>query len=218
MLLRVAVIVVALSGLVEVGSAAPPAETGAHHPVAEAPAEKSGHGAGHAASGGPLDFQTDLALWTGVIFVVLLLVLKRFAWGPISRGLESRERMIGDQIAQAERSNEEARRLLEEYQQKLAGSQDEVRALLEQARRDAEHSGRELLERARGEAKREQEKSLREIEQAKDGALKELAEHSATLAVELAGKIIGARLKAEDHTRLIEQALANFPKGKAEHN
>jgi F-type H+-transporting ATPase subunit b len=215
MVLRVAVIVLALCGPLRAYAAA--SEPAEHQPAAEA---ASGHG-GHAApsdSLGPLAFKGDLALWTGVIFVVLFLVLKRFAWGPISRGLETRERMIADQIAQAERNNEEARRLLADYQQKLAGSQDEVRAILEQARRDAEQSGRELLEHARGEAKREQEKAVREIDQAKDGALKELAAQSATLAVELAGKIVGARLKADDHTRLIEQALANFPKQKASRN
>lgn len=217
MVLRVAVIVLALCGPMGIARAVVAAEPGKHQPAAEASAEHGGHGGGHA-SGGPLDFQTDLALWTGVIFVVLFLVLKRFAWGPISRGLESRERMIADHIAHAERSNEEARRLLADYQQKLAGSQDEVRAILDQGRRDAEQAGRDLLEHARGEAKREHEKALREIEQAKDGALKELATQSATLAVELAGKIVGARLKADDHTRLIEQALANFPKEKASRN
>jgi F-type H+-transporting ATPase subunit b len=217
MLLRVAAIVLVLCGPLGIASAMP-AVAAAEHPAAEAPAAHGGHGGGHGASGGPLDFQTDLALWTGVVFVVLFLILKRFAWGPISRGLESRERMIADQIAQAERSNEEARRLLAEYQQKLVGSQEEVRTILEQARRDAEQSGRQLLDQARNEAKREQEKAVREIDQAKDGALKELAEQSATLAVSLAGKILGAQLKAEDHSRLISQSLANFPKGKVGQN
>jgi F-type H+-transporting ATPase subunit b len=217
MVLRVAIIVLALCGPLGVASATLAAESGEHH-AAEAPAGNAGHGGGHGSSGGPLDFQTDLALWTGVIFVVLFAVLWRYAWGPIARGLDSRERMIADQIAQAERSNEEARRLLADYQQKLAGSQDEVRAIVEQGRREAEQSGRELLEHARGEAKREQEKALREIDQAKDGALKELAERSATLAVDLAGKILGARLKSEDHSRLIAQALANFPTEKVGRN
>jgi F-type H+-transporting ATPase subunit b len=217
MLLRVAAIVLVLCGPLGIAGATP-AVAAAEHPAAEAPAAHGGHGGGHGASGGPLDFQADLALWTGVVFVVLFLVLKRFAWGPISHGLDSREKRIADQIAQAEQSNEEARRLLAEYQQKLAGSQEEVRVILEQARHEAERSGRELLEHARSEAKREHEKALREIDQAKDGALKELAEQSATLAVDLAGKILGAQLKAEDHSRLISQSLANFPTGKMGRN
>lgn len=211
MLLRVAVIALALLGSMEPARAAPPAE---HAPAAAA----AGHGGGHAGQANPLDFQRDLALWTAVVFLVLLAILWRFAWGPIAKGLASREQMIADQIAQAERSNEEARRLLDDYQQKLAQSQAEVRAILEQARRDGEQTGRELIEHSRGEAKREQEKALREIEQAKDGALKELAERSARLAVDLAGKIVGSRLEPADHARLIEQAIADFPKGKAHYN
>lgn len=178
--------------------------------------ESGGHG-GHG-GGGPLSFKTDLALWTLVVFVALMLVLWRYAWGPIAKGLESRERMIADQIAQAERSNEEARRLLADYEQKLSGSQEEVRGILERGRRDAEQAGRELIEQARSEAKREQEKVLREIEQAKDGAVKEIAEQGAQLAVDLAGKIVGARLQPADHEKLIEQALARFPERKGNFN
>ena len=210
MLLRVAVIALALLGSMEPARAALPPE---HPPAAAA----EGYG-GHGGSPNPLNFQSDLALWTAVVFLVLLAILWRFAWGPIAKGLQSREQTIADQIAQAERSNEEARRLLADYQQKLSGSQDEVRAILERARRDAEQTGRELIEHSRGEAKRDQEKALREIEQAKDGALKELAEQGARLAVDLAGKILGSRLEAADHARLIEQAIANFPEGKAPYN
>jgi F-type H+-transporting ATPase subunit b len=201
----------------ESGAAAAKAADEAAHGEAQA-----AHGEGHAAHGGahaaddnPLAFisiKRDLALWTALIFLVLLTVLWRFAWGPIAKGLDRREQMIADQIAEAERSNDEARRLLVDYQQKLGASQDEVRVILEQARRDAEASGRELLDHARSEAQREHQKALREIEQAKDGALKELAERSANLAVELAGKIVGARLKPEDHRALIEKSLADFPK------
>jgi F-type H+-transporting ATPase subunit b len=211
-MLRVAVIVLALLGSSEPARAALQTE---HPPVAAA---AEGHGGGHGEAASPLNFQSDLALWTAIVFLVLLAVLWRFAWGPIAKGLEGREQMIADQIAQAERSNAEARQLLADYQQKLAGSQDEVRAILEQARRDAEQRGRELIELSRTEAKREQEKSLREIEQAKDGALKELAQMSARLAVDLAGKIVGSRLEPADHARLIEQAIADFPKDKSQYN
>jgi F-type H+-transporting ATPase subunit b len=162
----------------------------------------------------PLDFKADLAIWTAVVFLLLLAVLWKFAWGPIAQGLDKREQGIADQIAQAERSNEEARRLLEEYQQKLADSEDEVRGIVEQGRRGAEQVGREIVEKARAEAQAEQQRSLREIETATAGALKELAERGAELAVRLAGKIVRAELKPADHTQLIEEAVSRFPKEK----
>ena len=128
------------------------------------------------AGGGLLGVQKDLAIWTAVVFLLLLAVLWRFAWGPISEGLLKREKLISDQIAEAEQTNRQAKDLLAEYEQRLARSQDEVRAILDQARRDADQAGRSLIEKARAEAKREEEKAVREIDAAAAGAMKELAE------------------------------------------
>lgn len=173
--------------------------------TAEAPAE--GHGGHATAEVNPLDWQRDLAIWTGVVFLVLLAVLWRFAWGPIAEGLDKREKLIAGQIADAERQHQEARALLAEYQQKLDRSQDDVRAILDQARREAEQVGRGLIDKARQEAQHEQEKALHEIELAAASAVKDLAERGAAMAVELAGKIVQARLSPHDHADLIRQAV-----------
>ena len=100
----------------------------------------------------PLEFKSDTALWTLVVFAILLWVLWKYAWKPIADGLEKRERHIADNIAEAERHNEDARQILADYEKKLADSHQEVRGLLEQARRDAEKLGREMLARAKEEA------------------------------------------------------------------
>ncbi len=157
-----------------------------------------------------LDWKSDLALWTAVVFVVLLAVLWMFAWKPITEGLDKREKQMADQIAEAERNNCDARQLLADYQQKLAASQGEVRGILDQARRDAEQLGREMLEKARDEGRAEHARALQQIEAATAGALQELAQRSATLAVELAGKIVGSRLTPEKHAELIQSAVAEF--------
>lgn len=158
----------------------------------------------------PLEFKSDLAIWTAVVFLVLLAVLWKFAWGPIAQGLEKREHQIAEQIAQAERSNQEARNILAQYEQKLEAARDEVRAIVDQGRRDAEQLGREMLEKAKTDAGAERDRALQQIETATSGALKELAERSATLAVELAGKIVGSRLNPQDHSRLVQEAVTKF--------
>ncbi len=181
-------------------------------------AEEPGHGAaaGHDAHGSepvstnPLEFKKDLALWTGVVFLVLLAVLWKFAWGPIVQGLERREQGIADQIEQAESANQQAKDLLSGYEKQLAGAKDEVRGMLEQARRDAEQTGREMVEKAQDEARAEQQRAVQQIDAATAAALKELAEQGASLAVDLAGKIVRAELKAADHARLIEEAVGEF--------
>jgi F-type H+-transporting ATPase subunit b len=160
----------------------------------------------------PLFFEKDLALWTGAVFLVFFAILWKFAWRPIAEGLDKRERHVADEIQQAQASNEEARRLLAEYQAKLAESASEVRGIVEQGRRDAEQLGRQILEKAKADTELEKQRALREIDSATSGALKELAETSATLAVELAGKLVQAELDPKAHIRLIEQAVAGFSK------
>jgi F-type H+-transporting ATPase subunit b len=166
----------------------------------------------------PEDFKTDLAIWSFVVFLLLLAILWKFAWGPIMAGLDKREERIAEHIAAAERSHEDAKRMLADYERKLASSADEVRAIIDEARRDAEHTQQEILAKARADAQAERDRALREIETAKDQALKELGERTADLAVELAGKIVGARLNSGDHQRLIEEALNRFPSSKPSPN
>ena len=155
-------------------------------------------------------FRGDLTIWTAVVFLVVLAILYKAAWGPISEGLQKRENEIAGQIAEAQRKNEEARQLLADYEKKLVAAQDEVRGLIEQGRRDAEKIGQQLLEKAREEAGIERQRAVQQIESATMAALKELADRSATLAVDLAGRIVGSQLKAADHSRLIEQAVTEF--------
>jgi F-type H+-transporting ATPase subunit b len=171
---------------------------------------------GEPAGGGsinPLDpsaFKLDLNLWTAVVFVCLLLILWKFAWGPLAAALDKRERGIADQIADAEAANQKAKDLLAGYEQKLVDAKNEVRGILEQGRRDAEKLGRDLLDKAKEEATAEHARAVQQIEAAADAAVKSLADQSAALAVDLAGKIVGAKLNPADHARLIGQAVSGF--------
>lgn len=183
--------------------------------AADTHGSEGGEGAG---SFNPLAWQTDLAIWTAAVFLFLLVVLWLFAWGPIADGLQRRENRIAEDIASAERSNQEARQLLADYQQRLANAEEEVRRMIDSARRDAERVGQQVVEKARAAAEAEHQRALADIETATAGAMKELAERSATLAVELAGKIVGSRLDPSSHSRLIEQAVAGFARGNSGKN
>ncbi|HEV3003296.1 MAG TPA: F0F1 ATP synthase subunit B [Pirellulales bacterium] len=157
------------------------------------------------------EIKGDLAVFTVAVFVLLLLILWKFAWGPISEGLEKRERGIAEHIAAAERRHEEAKQLLAEYERKLAAAQDEVRAILDEARRDAAAMQQEILAQARADATTEMNRAKREVEIARDQALKQLVETSANLAVDLAGRILRAELDRPKHAQLIDEAVARFP-------
>ncbi len=207
MVVRVILVLAAAAVLFGAVAAAPAAAQAAGPPSAgHEPAEGGG-----ADSLNPLkSWQLDSAIHTAIVFGVLLLILWKYAWKPLAEGLDKRERRIADEIAAAERANLDAQKLLAQYHEKLAASEGEVREILERGRRDAEHLGRELLDKARAETDVEKRRALREIETATAAALKELADRSASLAVELAAKIVQARLDPKAHARLIEEAVSRF--------
>jgi len=162
--------------------------------------------------------RAETAIWTGVLFLVLLGVLWKFAWGPLAAGLDKRESMIAGQIEQAEQSNQKAKELLGQYGQKLADAKGEVRDIIEQGRRDAERVGQEMIDKAKQDAKAEQRKALREIDAATADALTGLAERSADLAVSLAGRIVGSQLDPAAHAKLINRAVSDFATEGPENN
>lgn len=168
-------------------------------------------GDAHGGSPNPLEIGPDLAVFTLIVFLVLLAILGKFAWGPIATALDHREHRIADNIAQAERLQAEAKAQLASYEQKLALAAEEVRQLLEEARRDAEHTKEELHAQGKAEAKAELDRAMREVRNAKDAALKEIGETSANFAVEMAAKIVQKQLTPEDHARLVRDAVASFP-------
>lgn len=173
------------------------------------------HDLGHAAASAqledPSEYKYDLSIYTFVVFVLLLLILLKFAWGPIVAGLDKREESISGQIDEARRMNEEARAHLKEHEALLAGAAAEVRDLLEQGKRDADQQKQQIIADAQAAAKAEKDRSLAEIRAAKNQALTDLAERSVDTAVSLAGKIVRQKLTPDDHAKLIQEALAEFP-------
>jgi F-type H+-transporting ATPase subunit b len=181
--------------------------------VAAAPLLAAEHSPGEKVDMNPFslsNFERDLALWTAVVFLCLLTILWKFAWGPLTAAIDKRERGIADQIADAEAANQKAKDVLTDYEQKLTAAQNEVRGIVEQGRRNAEKLGRQLIEKAKEQAAAEHARAIREIETATDAAAKDLANRSAAMAVDLAGKIVASQLNPKDHARLIEQAVSGF--------
>ena len=173
-------------------------------------AHQATHGDGEAGGINPVTFDPDLAIVTAIIFLVLLAVLWKFAWGPIVQALDKREHTVAEQLADAKRSQDEAKRLLVEHEQRMAGTAAEVKQLLDQARRDAEIQKQQILETAQAAAVAEKDRAVREIDAAKNAALSALAKKSVDTAVDLAGQIVRRQLNADDHSQLIGDALQQF--------
>lgn len=159
----------------------------------------------------PAEWKSSLAIWTLVVFGCLTALLWKFAWGPISEALDARERSVQDNIDAAKAQNEKAAALLADHEAKLAGTAEEVRKILEDARRDADSQKQSIIAEAEAAAESQKTRALQEIDAAKNGALQELAEKSVDTAVGLAGKIVQRQLSSDDHASLISEAIKAFP-------
>jgi len=166
-------------------------------------------GGGHD-TGPPLGPERDLALWSGVTFIVFVLVLRKFAWGPLAAGLDKRESGIRTAIADANAAREKAERMLAEHQQQLDKAEEKVQEILAEARRDAQKTTKDLIATAEAEAQAMKNRSIAEIERAKDVALRELFEGVSNQVVQATEHILGRALSSDDQGRFVDEALAQF--------
>jgi F-type H+-transporting ATPase subunit b len=147
------------------------------------------------------------AIWTVVIFGLVVFVLGKFAWGPLLRGLQAREEFIRESLEKARMERETAETRLREYEQKLATARAEATAIVEEGRRDAEVVRHRIEATAKQEGEAMVERARREIQLATDTATKELFTLSARLATQMAAKVVGRELTPQDHERLIAEAI-----------
>ena len=161
----------------------------------------------------PGSIAADMAIYTLVVFILMVVILRVAAWNPIKKALDDREQGIIDHIADARRSAEKAERLLEEYEVKIAAAAQEANEIVAEGRRDAEATKDRIVEEAREAATAERDRALNDIEIAKNAALQDVAEKSADIAVALAGKIVNKELNASDHQALIKETLDNIQEG-----
>lgn len=158
-----------------------------------------------------MSFQSEKAIWTLIVFLIMVGVLWAVAWRPITEALERRERMIANNIADAKSASEQALAKLKEYEAKLAAAGAEATNIVTQARKDAEHAGQRIISQAQEEAARQRDRALGEIESAKQIALSDIAAKSTEMAFGLARRVVGRELNTNDHQQLIQDAVSKLP-------
>ena|ERR1700712_5107415 len=148
-----------------------------------------------------------LMIWTLVIFFFTFLLLRAKVFGPIAKIIEDRRAAVRENIESAERSRDEAQKLLDEYKEQLAQSRHEASEIVVRARRTAEEGSRQAREELRAEKERGlvqvQEAIAAETRQALDQIKNEVADLT-LLATE---KVIGRALDQKEQQRLIDEAL-----------
>jgi F-type H+-transporting ATPase subunit b len=149
-----------------------------------------------------------LMIWTLVLFLITMYVLKRTAFPKIGEALEKRANAIRDNIEASEKQREEADRLLEEYRQRLREAREQAEDIVARARKASEVAVAEAT--SEGKTKREElvAAARRDIETETRRSLEQIRKEVADLTVLATEKITRKSLDDDDHKRLVEEALS----------
>jgi F-type H+-transporting ATPase subunit b len=147
------------------------------------------------------------ALYQIAAFFVLLLLLKKFAFGPVMNMMEKRERHIADQISSAEKNREEAEAYLTEQREAIQEARMEAKDIVENSKKSSEQQAADIVKSARDEAERLKENAKQEINTEKAQAISALREQVSTLSVLVAAKVIEKELDEQEQEKLIQETL-----------
>jgi F-type H+-transporting ATPase subunit b len=142
-----------------------------------------------------------------IAFVVLFVVLRRFAFPRADQVLKERTENIEGKLQQAERERQQAEELLRQYRERLASAEQEAQRIIDEARANAERLRAELMAKAEQEADRVINQGREAIRAERDRAVRELRTEVGSLAVELATRVIGDSLDRDRQLRLIDQYI-----------
>jgi len=167
------------------------------------------------AAGGLTQINPGLTLWAAITFLVLLVVLSKFAWGPIVKMLDEREKTIHGAIESAKKERAEAEKLLASQKESLAKATREAAELAKRNQDEVEKLRQELTAKARQEAEELVASARKQIIEEKTKAAAELRGMVADLAIEAAGKLVKASLDDKAQRALVEDYLKQLPTGRA---
>ena len=156
----------------------------------------------------PSEWKGDLAIFSLIVFGLLFLALYAKAWPKISSALEEREAGIRRAIADAEKARIDSAEMLRQHQAKLDSVHEEVKAMIAEARRDAEHTKNEIIASATTEATAIKNRALSDISLAKDQALHELFGKLADQVAAATEQVVGRSVTGDDQSRFIREALS----------
>ncbi|HDP5822242.1 TPA: F0F1 ATP synthase subunit B [Staphylococcus aureus] len=140
-------------------------------------------------------------------FIVLLALLKKFAWGPLKDVMDKRERDINRDIDDAEQAKLNAQKLEEENKQKLKEKQEEVQKILEDAKVQARQQQEQIIHEANVRANGMIETAQSEINSQKERAIADINNQVSELSVLIASKVLRKEISEQDQKALVDKYL-----------
>ena len=154
--------------------------------------------------------EIGLMFWTLVTFLILLVLLAKYAWGPILKAMNAREDGIRNDLDNARKEREDAQRLLEDHRGLLNQARRERAEAVEAGRRDAERLKAEILDDARKQREQLMKQAETQIAAGLRQARAELKGEAADLVIQVAGKLMGKNLDDATQRRLVDDYLADL--------
>ncbi|RNF40013.1 F0F1 ATP synthase subunit B [Planococcus salinus] len=145
---------------------------------------------------------------TLVIFLILMALLKKFAWGPLMGVMQQREDLIASEIETAENSRKEQQKLLDEQRSLLKEARTQAQEIVENAKKQGEVSREDIITTARAEAGRMKEAAVAEIANERDKAITAVREEVVAMSLLAAQKVLEKEISEEDNSQLINETIA----------
>lgn len=151
--------------------------------------------------------------WTLIIFVVLLVLLSRLAFKPLTAAVEAREKALEELINSAKRDRDEAGKLLAEQQKGLDATRADAQRVIAESRVTAEKLRNEMLEQTKQQQHELLDRARTEIDNERKRAIADLRREAVELALAGASKVIERNLDDQTNRKLVESFLATVPTG-----
>ena len=161
------------------------------------------------------DVKPGLMFWTLVTFLLVAAILRRVAWGPITKAVDERERSITSSIESAKRERAEAEKLLGEQKTAIAAARQEAADMMRKNQSEMDRFRDDLIAKARKEAESLKKDAELAIEEEKKKAIAELKQQSVALAIQIAEKLLEQELDQAKQKALAEKFIADLQKTSA---
>ena len=148
-----------------------------------------------------------LFIWTVLTFLLLLVVLAKFAWKPLLSMLDERQRIIEDSLLSAEKARKELEGINQESEVILSKAKTEAQGIVTDAKSAAEKLKDDIIAKANQEATDQLEKAKSQISVEKDKALLEIRKEVVDLSIDVAEKIIKKNISKDDNSSIIEESM-----------
>jgi F-type H+-transporting ATPase subunit b len=151
-----------------------------------------------------------LMIWTIVCFLIALFVLKRYAFGPVQKMIDTRRERIAQAVQEADQARAEARELLEQHRALIGQAKSESAEILAETRKVADAQMARVRDEAEADRQRRLEDTRKQIDAETSRAIDQIRGEVADLTVEATQRVVGKVLDTEDQRRLIDEAIADL--------